>query len=369
MSTPRTVDIELTSRCNARCAYCYYFDNPDVVYDDLPTADWLAFFAELGRLGVMEVVLAGGEPLLRDDLPELLQGVVDNRMRFTLLSNGALLTDELAALLAATGRCNSVQISIDGPRAEVHDEARGVGSFEAAVAAIRLLGRHGVPVTSRLTIHNDNVEEIPETVGFLLDELGLPGMSTNAVGFLGSCKASGGAPLLDDDGRARAMELLLEACERYPDRIEALDGPQVWARQWVEFEALAAAGAPPLPSGGALTACGCAWNKLAVRADGAIVVCSLLPHLVLGRINVDDLREVWLHHPILQAHRRRESIALETFEQCAGCDFVSYCTGNCPAVGYAMTGLVDHPNPDSCLRLYRARGGRLPGDAAEVEGG
>ena len=64
MRTPRTVDIDLTARCNLRCRYCYFFDNPAVEYHDLPTEEWLRFFDELGRCAVMDVCLAGGEPFI-----------------------------------------------------------------------------------------------------------------------------------------------------------------------------------------------------------------------------------------------------------------------------------------------------------------
>ncbi|MFQ5944330.1 MAG: radical SAM protein, partial [Anaerolineales bacterium] len=62
MSTPRSVDIEITARCNLRCRYCYFFNNPAVEYADLPAEEWLTFFEELGQCGVMTVTLAGGEP-------------------------------------------------------------------------------------------------------------------------------------------------------------------------------------------------------------------------------------------------------------------------------------------------------------------
>jgi MoaA/NifB/PqqE/SkfB family radical SAM enzyme len=68
MRTPRSLDIEITARCNLRCRYCYFFNNPAVEYRDLPTDEWLRFFDELGSLGVMNVTLAGGEPFIREDL-------------------------------------------------------------------------------------------------------------------------------------------------------------------------------------------------------------------------------------------------------------------------------------------------------------
>ncbi len=188
MRTPRTVDIDLTARCNLRCRYCYFFDNPAVEYHDLPTEEWLRFFDELGRCAVMDVCLAGGEPFIREDLPELLEGIVRNRMRFNILSNGGLITDEIAAFIAATGHCNYVQVSVDGSGPEMHDACRGKGAFEAAVRGLRTLQRHGVNVAVRVTVHCHNVHDLEATARLLLEELGVGSFGTNSVGYLGSCR-------------------------------------------------------------------------------------------------------------------------------------------------------------------------------------
>ena len=84
MNTPRSVDLEFTSRCNLRCRYCFFFDHPEVTYKALPIEEWLKFIDELGQCSVMDVCLAGGEPFIRDDLPDLIEAIVKNRMRFSM---------------------------------------------------------------------------------------------------------------------------------------------------------------------------------------------------------------------------------------------------------------------------------------------
>jgi SynChlorMet cassette radical SAM/SPASM protein ScmE len=359
----RSVEIAITARCNARCLYCYHFDNPNVRYEDLPTAEWLAFFAELGRLGVHDVTLGGGEPFLRDDVLELVDGVVEAGLRFSVLSNGALLTDDIAAHLAATDRCDHVQISVDGSTATTHDVARGKGSFDGAVRGLRVLKRHGVKPMARVTVHRHNVDDLEATAVLLLDELGLSAISTNSAGPMGSCA-------LDQDGlrltvaeRERAMRTLLDLARRYPGRVQAAAGPLADARMWARMEAARRQGAPPFANGGRLTACGCAWGKLAALADGSIVVCPMLPHLVLGRVGHDDVGELWRTHPLLRRHRGRRERSLSDFAHCDGCPYRPYCTGNCPGPAFTLTGEVDHPSPDACLRDYLAAGGRLVEDA------
>ncbi len=360
MRVPRSLDLELTARCNLRCRYCYFFNNEAVEYRDLSADAWLRFFDELGSLGVMNLSLAGGEPFIREDLPELIEGIVRNRMRFSLLSNGGLIDDEIAAFLAGTGRCEYVQVSVDGSCAEVHDTCRGKGAFDGAIRGIRTLQRHQINIAVRVTLHRNNIHDLENTAHFLLDELGLPQFGTNAAGYLGTCCVNANDLLLNIAERQEAMTTLLHLAEKYPGRISASAGPLSEGRTWPRMEAARAQGQPAFHNGGFLTGCGCPSSKISVRADGAIVPCNMLNHIVLGYMNRDSLADVWQNSPGLNQLRNRKSIPLPQFEFCADCAYVPYCTGNCPGLAYTMTGQVDHPSPDACLRRFLEEGGTLP---------
>ena len=360
MRTPRNLDIDITARCNLRCRYCYFFNNPAVDYRDLPTEEWLKFFDELGALGVMDVTLAGGEPFIREDLTTLLEGLVRNRMRFTLLSNGALINDEMAAFIYRTGRCECVQISVDGSCAAVHDTCRGQGAFNGAVHGIRTLQRQRVNVAVRVTIHRHNIDDLENIAHFLLEELGLPGFGTNSAGYLGTCRLNADDVMLTIAERQLVMATLLRLTEKYPNRISASAGPLSEGRAWRRMEEARVQGKPAFHNGGRLTACGCPSSKISVRADGAIVPCNMLAHIELGRINHDSLAEVWQNSPALNQLRNRHTIPLAGFEFCAGCSHIPYCTGSCPGLAYTITGQVDQPSPDACLRRFLEEGGTIP---------
>jgi Fe-coproporphyrin III synthase len=357
MRTPRSLDIEITSRCNLRCRYCYFFNNPAVEYRDLPTDEWLTFFDELGLLGVMRVTLAGGEPFIREDLPVLIEGIVRNRIRFSLLSNGALINDEIAAFIAGTGRCELVQVSVDGSCAKIHDSCRGKGSFDGAIRGIRTLQRHGINVAVRVTIHRYNVHDLENIAHFLLDELGLSGFGTNSAGYLGTCCVNADDLLLNIEERKEATATLLRLTAKYNERISAQAGPLADGRMSRRMEEARAQGKPAFHNGGRLTGCGCPSNKISVRADGTIVPCNMLAHVKLGRVNHDSLAEVWQNSFALNQLRNRHTIPLTDFKFCAGCPYIPYCTGNCPGLAYALTGTVDHPSPDACLRRFLKEGG------------
>lgn len=360
MKTPRSVEIDITSRCNLRCTYCLHFDTAGDVATDLPTQEWLSFFEELGRLSVLTVTLSGGEPFLREDLKEIVEGIVRNRMRFDIVSNGTLIDDKVAHFLASTGRCDNVQISIDGSRPETHDACRGTGSFQKAMEGLRCLQRNGVTPAVRFTIHKHNLGNVKETAEFLLEDMELPAFSCNSACPMGLCKSTGHAIQLSATDASYAMKQLMWLKDKYGGRIKAAAGPLALLSQFREMQISKQENSGGVAKGGRLLSCGGTWSKIAVRADGVIVPCSLLTHIELGRINRDSLRDIWTEHPELTRLRRRGRISLSRFEFCSGCDYLGYCAGGCPGTAYSTFGTDEHPSSDGCVRLFLEQGGVFP---------
>ncbi len=328
--------------------------------EDLPTAEWLRFFEELNRAMVLEVCLQGGEPFMRTDFKGLIDGIVRNGMRFSILSNGTLIDDEMAEFLASTRRCNYVQVSIDGSVAETHDACRGVGNFDRAVRGLKLLLKHGVPANVRVTIHRGNVRDLENVARLLLEDFGLPSFGTNSASHLGLCRKNAEQVQLTAEERFIAMQSLLALTQKYDGRISATAGPLAEATGWRQMERAREQGLAELPGRGFLTGCGGPFEHMGVRADGVIVPCVQMPDMALGRIGRDDLTEIWQDHPELNRFRRRREIPLSSFEFCKGCPYVPYCTGNCPATSYTIVHDAWHPSPDSCFRSFLQAGGELP---------
>ena len=354
MRTPRSLDLEITSRCNANCSYCYYLNNPDVIYADLPTEFWLTFFEELANCQVMNVTLQGGEPLIRDDFLDLVDGIVANRMRFSVLTNGSFLTSQIAVHLQQTGRCDMVQVSLDGSTAEIHESLRGKGTFEPALSGIRALQSTKLPVTVRVTIHPGNIDDLPKIARLLLTELRLPSFSTNAASSLGTSTKYGTGVLLNTREYLKAIKIMANLDKQYPGRIRANAGPLADWRMFSEMEEARRSGTP-VPGRGRLVGCGCIYDSLAVRSDGAYIPCVMLPHMVLGKVGETPLVEVWQNAESLCRLRERWEIALEEFDECRLCEWQSSCTGNCPGTAFTATGKVDQPCPSTCLKRFQEK--------------
>jgi len=169
---------QVTYRCNFRCRICSYWREPHTAEEELSPADFARGARNLARTGSMLVNLAGGEPTLRPDLPEVVSAVA--RWHFPLLTtNGWHIRPERARALWRAGLWGA-SISIDYPDASRHDAQRGVrGAWREAVRAVetfrdtRTAGHQRVNVMAVLT--RDNQADI-EGVVDLADRLGASAM-------------------------------------------------------------------------------------------------------------------------------------------------------------------------------------------------
>lgn len=363
MKTPRSADIAITNECNLRCKYCSFFTSAGNTGQDLPKEEWLKFFEELNQCAVMRVTLQGGEPFSRQDLKKIIEGIILNRMRFNILSNGTLITNETAAFLASTKRCEKVQVSIDSSIPIMHDAYRGKGSFSKAMDGINFLMKHNVPIDVRVTIHKKNITSLNDTTKLLLDEIGLPSFSINAASYMGLCRKNTEKVQLDIKEKSSVMKTLLELNEKYNGRIKTSAGPLYDARQWLKMKKKHDEGKEKR---GYLTGCGGVFKEIAVRADGTIVPCIQMSHIEIGQINRDILQDIWENHPELKRLRSRRDIPLSSFEFCHQCNYIDYCTGGCPAIAYTMLGNDSNPSPNGCFKRFIIEGGRLPDEKSSI---
>ncbi len=354
ISSPKHVDIAITGKCNLACQYCFFADEM-VALNDLPTERWLSFFDELGRLGVMTVCLTGGEAFTRPDLFELVDGIIANRMRYSFLSNGTLITEDVLKKFAVgkrRQRLDSIQVSVDGSSAEVHDRSRPK-SFKRALSGLKLLKEAGFPVTVRVTVNRHNVDDLENVARLLLEDVGLPSFSTNEAYACGATDRSEGNVILTPEQREKAMQVLSALSEKYNQRIQSQAGPLILAKELRRMDEMLSCGQDSLAGRGTLSACGGVFSKIAVNHDGTIVPCHILSTLKLGTIGVDSLQDIWLNHPAMSALRQRMEIPLSSLETCNGCSYRGFCTGGCPGGALYFYGDFNFRNPMNCYRVLK----------------
>jgi MoaA/NifB/PqqE/SkfB family radical SAM enzyme len=141
---PLFVIIGLAYRCQCRCVHCYSNAPDQSKAEELGTAQVKSLIDDVRRLGALEVRFSFGEPLLREDLDELIRYARDAGLITEATTNGLLLSRERVARLKAAGltRCG---VSLDSADAATHDQRRGLPGVHAkAVEGMRLLREFGI---------------------------------------------------------------------------------------------------------------------------------------------------------------------------------------------------------------------------------
>lgn len=161
---PLSLTWEITSECNLRCSHCYYYNQKEKFdsSNDLSTEKIMKILDELKEMDIINVILTGGEALLRKDIFVIINKIKANNISLKLSSNGIIISKEIAKQLSGilNPKMDEIQISLDGATAETHDKTRGIGSFKQTIHGIKNLIDCGLYPSINCTVTADNVFEI-----------------------------------------------------------------------------------------------------------------------------------------------------------------------------------------------------------------
>jgi MoaA/NifB/PqqE/SkfB family radical SAM enzyme len=135
--TPFLASLQITLRCNSKCSYCDIWKLGGELHSVhmMNLYDISGIFKSLRKLGVKTVSLTGGEPLMRNDLNDIVRIAKDNRLSVDICTNGIYLTTNRALELADAG-VNCIILSLDTLDPDVYQKLRGV-PFKYAERALR----------------------------------------------------------------------------------------------------------------------------------------------------------------------------------------------------------------------------------------
>jgi MoaA/NifB/PqqE/SkfB family radical SAM enzyme len=153
--------LNVHEHCNCRCLMCDIWKRKDG--RELDLADFARHRESLRRIGVRNVVLTGGEPLLHSDFEGLCAFLRSCDVRITLLTTGLLVARRAAILAHAV---DEIIVSLDGPE-EIHDRVRRVkGAYQLIAMGIREVTRinSGVAFHGRCTVQKANHSRLRQTV-------------------------------------------------------------------------------------------------------------------------------------------------------------------------------------------------------------
>jgi len=319
-----------TARCNLRCLHCYSSSDASCDREQLTTDQAKRFLAQLPEANVPVALFSGGEPLLREDLLELLVEARRLGLRTVISTNGTRIDRDTAGKLAETG-LSYVGISLDGQE-PFHDEFRQTkGCFRAALKGIENCHQAGLRTGLRFTITRSNADQVPALFDIAVEA----GIRRICFYHLVS---SGRARDLDE--QAPTLEQTRETINTIIDRTRELagkglveevltvgnhaDGPFLLVRMQAEgHPAFETARQLLLANGGNRTG-----EKIAcVSWDGTVYADQFWRNYPLGNIMQTPFAKIWANtsDPVLSKLRHKDTFA---DPRCLRCRWFDLCKGN-----------------------------------------
>jgi PqqA peptide cyclase len=326
---PYTLVAELTYRCPLRCVYC---SNPlDYARhrEELDTATWLRVFGEAEELGVVQLNLTGGEPLVRDDLEQLVERARQLDLYANLITSGIPLAPERLRRLRALGLDN-VQLSVQDVTPGPSDRIAGLRSFERKMEVAGWVKDLGMPLTLNVVLHRDNLDHTAEIIA-LAERFSVDRLELANTQYLGWALVNRAALLPTREQLERARAVALEARTRLRGRMEVLFVlPDYYADR---------------PK-----ACMDGWGRrfLVVSPDGLVLPCHAahtLPGLVWETVRDRPLAEIWTESSAFNAFRGEDWMP----EPCRSCDRRLIDFGGCRCQAFHLTGHAGVTDPACAL--------------------
>ena len=306
---------EMTSNCNLKCSHCHAFGG-EVSYNELSKEEGIALIDQIAALGIRTFVFTGGEPLLREDLFELIAYAKSKRLNVFIATNGTLITKEVAKLLKAFDV--GVVIGLDGICPETHDSIRGVeGAYDAVIAGIENCTTEKLYLHVNVVASKRNFDEIGRIIDYG-DSIGAYSYFVYNFVPCGRGETFCDA-VLDHDEFNTLLDLLLKKQRDVQGIIIPVAAPEYWAyalqrrgihrRRIIQF------------LGQFIGGCLADKGMMYIKPDGDVWACPFLPAHV-GTVRQDSVDTIWDNlQPFTFSHGENE---------CARCDYARVC-GGCKA--------------------------------------
>ncbi len=265
---------------------------------ELATDEWKRILDKAWALGIPHIIFTGGEPTLREDLPELVAHAEQNGQITGLNTNARRLADLAFVERLVSSGLDHVQITLELSQADIHDEmVCSKGAFQQTVKGIRNVLSTPLYVMTNTTMLRTNAHTIPATLDFLA-ELGVPTLGLNAL------IHSGRGARVGTGLKEAELTPLLEIARR---KTEASGQRLIWytPTQYCSFD--------PVQMDLGVKGCTAALYNMCVEPDGGVLPCQSY-YTQLGNFLADDWPRIWNHE---LAIRLRERQGLP--EKCSGC--------------------------------------------------
>jgi len=315
---PYTMVAELTYRCPLRCPYCSNPVDWARRRGELDTDTWLRVLREGEELGVVQLNLTGGEPLLRQDLEVLVREAHRLQLYTNLITSGLPLARERLQGLRDAG-IDNVQVSIQDVSAAASDRIAGVSSFDRKLEVCRWVKELGLPLTVNVVLHRGNLANVGELIA-LAERLGADRLELANTQYLGWALNNRQALMPQRQQLEAARAVAGAARERLLGRMEVLYvTPDYYA---------------DVPK-----TCMDGWGQrfIVISPEGLMLPCHAahtIPGLKFENVRELPLAAIWSDSTGFNKYRGEEWMP----EPCRSCDRRGKDFGGCRCQAYHLTG-------------------------------
>lgn len=313
-----TAYLHVTQRCNLNCTGCYSRSALRNTLDDPTTEQLKHAIAELAKGGAQRLIISGGEPFLRDNLPVLAAYAKELGIAFVaILTNGTIIDDAVLTELASC--IDVVSVSFDGSSSAAVPHVRHKQLFSVLVDTVKPIQRAGIAAHILPTLHSLNIDEIP-AYGKLAQKLGCSlsfSMLTGPADKLGELA-------LNDEQLTRLGHLAAKG-EIGLDNDAPID---------------AAVGLQAKKN------CGAGVTEVSVDADGSVYPCHMLqfPEFRMGNLFSGTIEDALAS----RVAKQFAALHVDNLAGCSECARRHLCGGGCRAEAYYAKDLLSVPH-SSCV--------------------
>ena len=328
----------ITSACNLKCVHCYA--SAGKATGELTTKQGLELIAQLKDYGSPVILFSGGEPLIRKDLPALIEAAVKSGMRAVISTNGTLISQDMAMRFADLG-LSYIGVSLDGME-EVNDTFRGVqGAFRDALQGIYNAMREGIKVGLRFTMNRRNADQI-KGIFDLMKKEGIPRICFYHLVYTGRAKELMAEDLSHEQTR-QTLNLIMDRTKEMIDAGKAVevltvdnhaDGPYVYLRMKQEGSPRAGEVLELLRMNAGNSSglgIGC------INWDGDVYPDQFWRTKVLGNVLKMPFSEIWDNRDnkfLMRLKNKKDYVQ----GRCRSCTWLDVCAGNFRARAEAAAG-------------------------------
>lgn len=320
---PRVAALELTYRCNHQCLFCSCPWESDETYkkDELSAVQWFEAIDELMKNGVKAFTLTGGEPLMRADLQQIMEYILQKDAPLNLISNGRRIDDDFLDFIAQ----NRISICISLPGIETFAEHTGIDHVEHVLSLFERTKIRGITTTANIAVTRKNLPELYENIAYALIK-GADYVLLNR--FLPGGRGLRNQEYLLTKEETNQMldiaESVLAKANRYGHvgtelPLCAIDHPEAYKHLRVS------------------NLCSAAKGFCVVDPSGYIKVCNHSPVRICRYDELETLEqnEYWMRF------RSRDYLP----EMCKDCDKKDRCDGGCREAAHVYYGEITSPDP------------------------